>query len=242
MVKLRGLALAGLISLALTRGTEAACNLALLLGLDVSASVDAEEYKLQLQGLAAALRSPEVQRQILATSDAPIWLAAFEWSSAEYQRPLLDWRPLRSSADIEAAAQSIVSQIRQSSPPATAIGSALRYATAQFADGPLCWRRTLDISGDGKSNDGPLPPHVHRDPDFRSITVNALVIGADTANTGRDERQLGIMELSAYFRRRVIHGPGAFIEIAQGFSDYERAMTRKLLRETKSLQLGAVHR
>jgi hypothetical protein len=49
-----------------------------------------------------------------------------------------------------------------------------------------------------------------------------------------------VMELSAYFRRRVIHGPGAFIEVALGFADYQRAMERKLLRELEGLVIGGL--
>lgn len=231
-------ALAGLVCGGSASAAHAACSLALVLALDVSASVDAQEYRQQLHGLAGALRAPKVQRQILDSAQAPIWLAAFEWSSTQYQRELLDWRPLSSRADIEAAADTLIRQSRQSSPPPTAIGAAMRYASSIFAGGPDCWRQTLDISGDGTNNDGPLPTHVHGDAAYQSVTVNGLVIGSDTATTGRDERQMELMELSAYFRRRVIHGPGAFIEIAHGFDDYERAMTRKLLRETKALRMG----
>ena len=41
----------------------AECRLALSLGLDVSSSVDAREYRLQTEGLAAALIAPEVRRR-----------------------------------------------------------------------------------------------------------------------------------------------------------------------------------
>jgi len=65
-----------------------------------------------------------------------------------------------------------------------------------------------------------------------------LVVALDLT-VGRDERQMELMALSAYYRKRVIQGPDAFIEVALGFSDFERAMTRKLLRETETLALGA---
>ena len=35
----------------------------------------------------------------------------------------------------------------------------------------------------------------------------------------------------AHYRTEVIAGPGAFVEIAEGFDDYPRAILRKLLRE-----------
>ena len=37
--------------------------------------------------------------------------------------------------------------------------------------------------------------------------------------------------LVPYFQAEVIHGPGAFVEVATDYADYGRAMARKLLRE-----------
>ncbi|MGR3364390.1 MAG: DUF1194 domain-containing protein, partial [Maritimibacter harenae] len=45
---------------------EADCRQALVLALDVSGSVDAGEYRLQMDGLAQALTAPEVAAAILA--------------------------------------------------------------------------------------------------------------------------------------------------------------------------------
>jgi hypothetical protein len=42
----------------------------------------------------------------------------------------------------------------------------------------------------------------------------------------------------AFYRDQVIRGPGAFIEAANGFEDYENAMRRKLIREVTPLILG----
>jgi hypothetical protein len=44
----------------------------------------------------------------------------------------------------------------------------------------------------------------------------------------------------AFYRDQVIRGPGAFIEAANGFEDYENAMRRKLIREVTPLILGRV--
>ncbi|MFC6759267.1 DUF1194 domain-containing protein [Sulfitobacter porphyrae] len=42
-----------------------------------------------------------------------------------------------------------------------------------------CWKRTLDISGDGKSNLGPRPRTVRTQLEDSGVTINALVIGVD---------------------------------------------------------------
>ena len=61
-----GLLFAGLLGLAGPAAAQEQCRLALLLGLDVSASVDREEYRLQMEGLAAALIEPSVVEAALS--------------------------------------------------------------------------------------------------------------------------------------------------------------------------------
>ncbi|EPX79993.1 DUF1194 domain-containing protein [Litoreibacter arenae] len=229
---------AALLALALlSGGAEAACRQALALGLDISGSVDAQEYGLQLGGLAAALLSPEVAAKALASPETPVHIAVFEWAGKSQQRLLVDWTALRTPADLENIAAILRGTQRVSRKGATAIGHAMRYAEGLFRQAPDCWSRTLDLSGDGKNNDGPSPRTVSEGDAFKRVTINGLVIGSDNT-MGRDERQMEIMDLSAYYRRRVIHGPGAFIEVALGFTDFQRAMERKLLRELEGLVLG----
>ncbi|WP_107846253.1 DUF1194 domain-containing protein [Litoreibacter ponti] len=216
---------------------QAVCRQALILGLDISGSVDGAEYNLQLHGLASALTSPAVKEMALAAPEVPVHLLVFEWSGVSLQRVLVDWTPLTSEAAIDRIANTLLSTRRISRKGATAIGRAMDYAEYQFRQGPDCWTRTLDLSGDGKNNDGNFPELVRQQPRFNNITINGLVIGSDVSR-GRDERQMELMELSAYYRRRVIHGPGAFIEVALGFADYARAMERKLLRELEGLVVG----
>ncbi|SFR53498.1 DUF1194 domain-containing protein [Litoreibacter janthinus] len=220
-------------------GAEAACRQALALGLDISGSVDAQEYRLQVDGLAAALLAPEVSQKALASPETPVFIAVYEWSGQSRQRVLINWTALQSPADLSRIATTLRKTRRQSRKGATAIGRAMGFADMLFREGPDCWTYTLDLSGDGKNNDGPSPQTVRKDPRFERVTINGLVIGSDTT-MGRDERQMEIMELSAYYRTRVIHGHDAFIEVAMGFEDYQRAMERKLLRELKGLVLGAL--
>ena len=55
--------------------------LALALGLDVSQSVDAVEYRLQLDGLANALEDAEVQSAIFAYAPVTVRLMVYEWGT-----------------------------------------------------------------------------------------------------------------------------------------------------------------
>ncbi len=216
---------------------EAACRLALLLALDVSGSVDEGEYVLQLAGVAQALEDAEVRQALMALPEAPVSIAVFEWSSAGYQREVLGWTALGTDADIFAVAAHLRGWQRAVAPEATGIGAALRHAVEVFGAAPPCWRQTLDVSGDGKNNDWPLPRDVYADGLLAGVTVNGLIVGQELLHGG-DERMLGVAELSSYYRANVIRGPGAFVEVAIGYDDFANAMTRKLLREVSAPELG----
>jgi hypothetical protein len=208
----------------------AACRQALAIGLDVSGSVDVHEYRLQLDGLAAALLHPEVQQALLAMPEAPVMLAVYEWSSIEDQAVILPWTQVDSVQTLTEAAAAITGSRRQLAGQATAIGAALLTGGRLLRDQAGCWTRTLDLTGDGESNDGPRPREVRPDALLRGLTINALVIGEETGNAAA--------ELTAYFRAEVIQGPGAFVEPAHGFREFEDAMVRKLLKELMGLSVA----
>ncbi len=213
----------------------AACRQALALGLDVSGSVDAAEYRMQLDGLAAALTAPEVARAITGIPGFTVAIAVYEWSGPTDATGIVPWTDAVDDAALAGIAQRLRAARRAPGDPSTAIGAAMRHGFALLAQRPDCARLTLDLSGDGKANTGPRPQGVAAPP---GVTVNALAIGADAPAVG-DERQVRISELTAYFRAEVIRGPDAFVEAALGFEDYEDAMRRKLLRELRDVAVGA---
>ncbi|MFC3615677.1 DUF1194 domain-containing protein [Lutimaribacter marinistellae] len=207
------------------------CRLALVLAMDVSSSVDAAEDALQRGGLAAALIAPEVQTAFFAAPQ-PVALAVYEWSGRWNQELLLDWRLIKTPADLLAAAEIIARSERSQTESPTALGHALGYGAGLLDRAPPCLFKTLDMAGDGRNNEGYGPRIAYRHFDYGSVTVNGLVVnGADFE---------GEIELIPYYRENVLHGPGAFLEIAQGFEDYERAMRRKLERELRPRVIGAL--
>lgn len=216
---------------------NAECRQALALGLDVSGSVDAREYRLQLDGLATALSSPSVQTAILAQPQNPMMILVYEWSGPNDQSIIHPWTTLETATDLENLTQVLRNTRRQSTSPGTALGQAMLKGAA-YLDQIDCWTKTLDISGDGESNLGPRPRDVKPILIPSNITINALVIGADDPVIG-DTRQVEISRLSAYFQAEVIIGSDAFVETSLGFSQYAAAMTRKLEREIKVLQLSS---
>ncbi len=207
-----------------------ACRLALLLALDISSSVDQDEDRLQRDGLAGALVSPEVQAAFLSMPGAPVALGVFEWSGQYNQVMVLDWRMIRAPGDLAMAARTVRGSTRSFREFPTAIGQALVYASGVFADAPPCDRRTLDISGDGENNESFPPINAYENFPLDGVTVNALAIGGSK----------GLDYIEAYYRREVIRGPGAFVEIADDYADFRRAMERKLEREVSSQVVGGL--
>jgi hypothetical protein len=206
-----------------TPATPQDCRLALVLALDVSGSVSAREDQLQRQGLAAAMMAPEVQRAFV--SGDPVALYVFQWSDLMNQEPLLSgWEMIEDEADVVQAAQTIAQSRCErgvSRDPPTALGAALAHASYVLSHGPDCRQRIVDVSGDGQSNSWLEPRVVYESKPFGGVTVNALLIRKPEASS----------ELVAWFAQEVLHGPGAFLIVADGFEDYERAMQAKLRRE-----------
>ena len=216
---------------------NAACRQALALGLDVSGSVDAAEYRLQLDGLATALHSADVQRVLFMQPDAPVQILVYEWSGPSNQTVIVPWTALYTIGNLAQVTDTLRNHSRVAAAPTTAIGSAMLAGFGYLAQQPDCWKRTLDLSGDGQSNTGPRPQDIgdHHIP--TGTVVNGLVIGSGNLR-GDDERFADIKELSSYYTANVIRGPGSFVETALGFEDYAAAMERKLVRELASLIMG----
>lgn len=225
--------------LALWAGSaEGSCRQALALGLDVSGSVDTTEYRLQLDGLATALASDAVQQVLFAQEAAPIDITVYEWSGPNDQIIVLPWTTIANNDDLTRVQYTLTTHQRQELDLTTAIGSALLFGFELLEQRAHCWKRTLDISGDGTANTGPRPQDLPVSATPSGIVVNALIVAASAG--AHDRRQAEIKELSSYFRANVIRGPDAFVETALGFSDYAQAMERKLLRELQSIALSGL--
>jgi len=209
---------------------QAACRQALVLGLDVSSSVDAREYALQMNGLAGVLADPEVQSLLLSDPNNPIMLAVFEWAGQDQQHLIVPWMRLTGRAPLAKAAALVAGKTRSGGTRSTAIGRALSYAGALMQQVPDCWQHVIDISGDGKNNDGYRPRVAKQAAVFDHVVVNGLVIGKRFEPSDEIAGNL-IAELTAYYHQQVLHGPNAFLETALGFDDFARAMKKKILRE-----------
>lgn len=203
--------------LCLTAQPALACETALLLAIDVSGSIDAGDYRLQTQGLAAALQDPEVADALVKGQVA---LAVVQWSGTEEQALVLSWQRILAEPDVTRFAARAANMPRAFSGSDTAVGQGLRFATAQFAAVPDCRRKVIDISGDGQENAGFTDARARSEAVDAGIMINAIAI----------EEPGPAFPITTYYRNWIIT-PGGFVVTARGLGDYPETLRLKLLRE-----------
>ncbi len=207
-------------------GPVLSCDLALALAVDVSGSVDAREYRLQMDGLAAALRDGVVS-EALVRGRAEVMLV--QWTGTSRQQVAIPWTRLDSFDALDVFADRVATGPRIWRNYSTAIGEALAFLLPAFDQVRHCKRHLIDISGDGASNEGVAPAALHARLKQAGITVNAIAIEESEP------------DLTAYFFENVIVGEGAFVVSASGFADYPARIRKKLLREvTRQTARGRV--
>jgi hypothetical protein len=207
-------------------------DLQLVFAVDVSRSIDADEARLQRDGYIAALTHPRVVKAITGGPLGRIAIAYFEWANASYQRILVPWTVIASEKDARAVA-AILAEEPIVSANWTSLSGAIDNGVALLAaSGFTSLRRVIDISGDGRNNNG-RPAADARDEAVRQgIVINGLPIINDKLNFGGVPER----ELDVYFRQNVIGGPGAFIRVAQGFDSFGEAILQKLVIEISGIE------
>jgi len=193
-----------------------ACDIALALAVDVSGSVDAIEYTIQMQGLANALRDGTVA-EALVKAQAQVMLV--QWTGDSRQIVSVPWTKISDFSQATSFATAVETAPRGWWQFSTAIGAALQFTKAQFDGLSPCRRRVIDISGDGSSNEGLDPATLRSGFWADGFTVNALVIEGSEP------------DLTTYFWENVVAGEKAFVIAANGFEDYPQKIKLKLLRE-----------
>ena len=214
-----------LLVLCLAAPAGADCRLALALAVDVSRSIDSQDYVIQTDGLAGALADKDVRAAIFGP-EGRVALAIYYWSGRGYQDLVQPWVILDSPEALDAAIREVRRTPRPEAPLATALGDALSYGLDLMAAAPDCERRVIDVAGDGQNNEGISVARTYEREDFTGITVNGLAVG---------EHEADIVD---YYQGELIRGPGAFVEVAPSQTDYPDAIRRKLLRELEGPMIG----
>lgn len=194
-----------------------ACETALVLAIDVSGSIDRGEYRLQTEGLAAALSDPDVADALVGGQVA---LTVVHWSGMGQQAVVQDWARMLDQTRIKAFAATAATQPRILHPTDTAVGEAIGFSAARFAAVADCTRRVIDISGDGPENTGFTVGREREAAERQGIIINAIAI--------EDMGQSA--PVTEFYRRWGITRTG-FVMTARGLQDYPRAIRAKLLRE-----------
>ena len=203
---------------------ELGVDLALVFAVDVSSSVDAGDYKLQMDGIAAALRQPLTLQYVQSGAQQKIAISVVQWSTAKRQVVTLPWQVLANGSGIETAAHRIETEPRQWSPGGTGMAAMIVFCAGLLKSFPIAARRKLiDVSGDGEDYEGGNVALARAGALAGGITINGLpILDGSTA-------------IEAYYRDKIIGGPGSFIEPAENMMAFGAAMERKLLRELQDL-------
>lgn len=197
-----------------------AVDLLLVLAIDASGSIDADEFRLQREGCAGALVHPAVLSAIASRPQGAIGVALVEWGAPGGAATVVDWHRVSGAASAEKLAGAVMAAPR-SSQSWNAIGDGVDHAARLIAAAP--WRaaeKVIDVSGDGPDMRGLRPVELaRRDAAAQGITVNALAI--------EDSRP----GLGATYEATVIAGDRAFVITAASRADFARALRAKLVRE-----------
>jgi hypothetical protein len=222
----RRAALAGLAATAASgtagaqKADRVAVDLELVLAVDCSLSIDDSEFRLQVDGTAAAIADRGVIRAIRGGEFGRIAVTYVQWAGPREQIQAVGW----TLVDGEIAALRFGRLLRNVGRPfrgdATSISGAIDFARPLFARNPFeGTRQAIDVSGDGINNAGRFPQYARDEAVAEGIVINGLPIMTEIGG------------LDGYFREFVIGGAGAFVVPAVDFDAFAAAIRAKLIRE-----------
>jgi hypothetical protein len=207
-----------------------AVDIAVVVSLDRSESIDGDEAAAQIDGLIYALNHRRFLNAVASGHHRRIALSVVTWSSFGRHDVILPWHTVAGAED----ARTVAAVLRQdfgrerTVTHGTQTDVAMGIEVGAAAMERLPWRaeqRVINMVGDGVSNIGRVA-FLDRDAALRrGITINALITAQGSA----------IRVLSDYFRREVIGGPTAFVQLTNGKEDFAEAMLRKMLLEVARL-------
>jgi hypothetical protein len=202
-------------------------DIALVITTDVSYSVDENEARFQREGAIAAFRNADVIKAIQAGPLGRIAVTYIDFSSYSTNKIIAPWHVVHDAASAEAFADLLAIAPRTLGVQ-TSISSGLEMAEHLIeTSGYVATKRVIDVSGDGPNNEGHLVDKVRDEIVAKGIVINGLPI-----MTPADQFDVYYLaDLDKYYAGCVIGGTGAFIQVARGFEDLERALRRKLIQE-----------
>lgn len=208
-----------------------AVDLLLVLAADVSRSVDQPKFQLQREGYAAAISNPRVLEAISSGPNRRIAICFVEWSGVGSQKLIIDWTMIDGANAARQFGDALLEAPRAFA-DRTSISGGVEFAVAQLERAPFeATRKTIDVSGDGTNNSGRDIRMVRDEVVAKGITINGLVILSDRPIPWNPEHTNPPGGLPRYYQDNVIGGPGAFVEVAEDFKSFGRALINKLVAE-----------
>jgi len=200
-------------------------DVALVIAVDISYSMDEDEQHLQRDGYAEALRSRLVLEAIHRGPIGRIAVTYMEWAGSHHQRVVVPWQIIEGPETADAFVQKL-----DADPPRrgyrTSISAGIDYAVQLLDEAPFAaTRRVIDVSGDGANNNGRRVTSARDDAVARGITINGLPIML------KQPGSLDSENLDLYYEDCVIGGRGAFIVPARERVQFADAIRNKLFLE-----------
>ncbi len=212
-------------------------SIELVIAVDTSISIDGFEYDLLMKGIANAFRTPEIVNLIGQQNGVAV--ALFQWSSEVDEKYMIPWHLLTDQASVLSFAAKVENAERDPNRVFTGIGEAIDFGVRLIAENAFEGRQLkIDISGDGRNNIGVPPAIPRQEANTLGIVINGLPILTHVVDYSArlpTSTNVDYYDLETYYREKIIHGPGAFVEIADDYDDFARAFLRKLLREVTPL-------
>ena len=203
----------------------------LVLAVDISYSMDADELALQREGYVKALTSAEFLNALRQGIHGKVAVTYFEWAGAGEQRVIVPWRVVEGPESAGSVASEIMAApIRRAA--RTSISGALLFGAALFeTSGQRGVRRVIDVSGDGANNSGPLVTIARDEVLAKGITINGLPVMLKRPSYSTMDIEL----LDEYYEDCVIGGPAAFVVPVKDRDKFVEAIRTKLVLEIATL-------
>jgi hypothetical protein len=209
---------------------ETEVDVALVLAVDVSRSMDPDEQELQRQGFMEAFRSPQVHEAIRDGMVGRIAVTYVEWSGSDYQAVIVPWSIVDSPESAMRFADGL-SNSRIGRMQRTSISGAIDFGAKlleQTGVDPI--RKVIDISGDGPNSSGRGVIEARDEAVAKGITINGLPIMLKRPSGFGDMENLDL-----YYRNCVIGGEGAFIVPVRERQQFADVIRIKIIREIAGL-------
>lgn len=207
-------------------------DVALVLAVDVSYSMDLDELALQRNGYIEAFRSKVLHDAVAKGAVGKIAVTYFEWAGGNFQHIVKPWTIIDSAQSAIAFAEEL-GEAPTRRGRRTSISGAIDLAMGLLEQAhvqPL--RKVIDISGDGANNDGRPVTAARDEARGKGISINGLPVMLKQAS------YFDIDNLDQYYEDCVITGVGAFVIPIRERHQFVDATRTKLVREIAEAPAG----